>query len=354
MGVRAILPPDLQTATRAPTAADKAYVKGTLWLDTAASTSYMWPGSGNWISLGSGTTGAVVTLTGDAGGPIAPVGGNLDIKGTANEIDVDGTAGTLTVSLPTALTTPGSLQTTTTAIVGTGLTVTTGGILVSGGDIVNSHGAAAADVTIEVTNSNNASGASRAGVEIATGGASSGDPYLSFQISGVGASTMTMGLDNSASDLFVISNSSAVGTSNALTLTQAGALTATTSVTATTSLTATLGNITATNGNLVLGTAGNKIVSTSVAATTAAGANSFGTVVLVAGTATVSTTAVTANSMIHLTRQSIGATGAAEVGFLSVGTIIAGTSFVINACSKDDASVPSASDLSVVAWMIVN
>ena len=38
MGVRAILPPDLQTATRAPTSADKAYVKGTLWLDTSAST----------------------------------------------------------------------------------------------------------------------------------------------------------------------------------------------------------------------------------------------------------------------------------------------------------------------------
>jgi hypothetical protein len=113
---------------------------------------------------------------------------------------------------------------------------------------------------MEVTNTNNANAASRAGVEIATGGASSGDPYLRFEISGVGASTMTMGLDNSASDLFVISNSSAIGTSNALSLTQAGALTATTT------LTASSGAITATNGNFVGTAAGTGILLNSPAA----------------------------------------------------------------------------------------
>ncbi len=354
LGVRALNPPDLQLATRAPTSADTAYVKGTLWLDTSAATSYMWPGSGDWIALGSGTAGAIVTLTGDSGGAISPVGGNIDILGTANEITTTGTAGTITLTLPSAIIAPGSivattsLESTTSTTVGDALTVTTGGILVSGGDIINSHSSAAADVTIEVTNSDNTSGSSRSGVEIATGGASSGDPYLSFQISGVGASTMTMGLDNSASDLFVISNSTALGTSNALTLSQAGALTATTT------LTATLGAITATNGNLVLGTAGNKIMSTSVASTTTAGANSFGTVTLVGGTATISTTAVTASSIIFLTRQGVGATGAAALGELSVGTIVANTSFVINAWSQADATALAATDVSSIGWTIVN
>lgn len=126
------------------------------------------------------------------------------------------------------------------------------------------------------------------------------------------------------------------------------------SLTASTTLTATLGAITATNGNLVFGTAGNKIISTSVGSTTAAGANSFGKVTLVGGTATVATTAVTANSIIYLTRQSVGATGAAALGSLSVGTITAGTSFVINAWSAADATALQASDVSVIGWMIVN
>lgn len=126
------------------------------------------------------------------------------------------------------------------------------------------------------------------------------------------------------------------------------------SVTATTTVTATLGAITATNGNLVLGTAGNKIVSSSVASTTTAGANSFGKVTLVAGTATVATTAVTASSIIYLTRQSPGATGAAALGQLSIGTITAGTSFVINALSNADSTALATTDVSSVAWFIVN
>jgi len=126
------------------------------------------------------------------------------------------------------------------------------------------------------------------------------------------------------------------------------------SVTAATTITATLGAITATNGNLVLGTAGNKIVSSSVATTTTAGANSFGSVTLSGGTATVSTTAVTASSLVVLWRQSIGATGAAALGFLVVGTITASTSFVINAVQVATATSLQASDVSVVGWMIIN
>lgn len=122
------------------------------------------------------------------------------------------------------------------------------------------------------------------------------------------------------------------------------ALVAPGSVTATTSLTATLGNITATNGNLVLTAAGNKVVHTSMGTTSAAGANSAGTVALVAGTVVVSTTAVTANSQIHLTCQALGTVTAPSA--LAVTAKSAGTSFTILASQNTDTST--------IFWEIVN
>ena len=67
----------------------------------------------------------------------------------------------------------------------------------------------------------------------------------------------------------------------------------------------------------------------------------MGTATLTAGAATVSTTAVTANSRIFLTSQS----GTTNGGFLSVSTRTAGTSFAI--------ASSNASDARTVAWMIV-
>ncbi len=134
----------------------------------------------------------------------------------------------------------------------------------------------------------------------------------------------------------------------------AGTVSTVTTITAGTSITATLGNITATNGNIVRGTAGNKDVYTSVASTTTAGANSAGTVTLVGGTATISTTAVGASSFIRLSRQSVGATGANALGILSVGTKTAGVSFVINALQVAQATDLQDTDVSVVAWEVVN
>ncbi len=122
----------------------------------------------------------------------------------------------------------------------------------------------------------------------------------------------------------------------------------------TTTLTATLGDITATNGNIVRGTAGNKDVYSSVATTTTAGANSAGTVTLASGTATVETTAVTSASQIRLYRQGIGSTGAAALGVLTLGTIVDGTSFVITAVQPADATAAQTTDVSVIGWEIVN
>lgn len=126
------------------------------------------------------------------------------------------------------------------------------------------------------------------------------------------------------------------------------------SIAATTSITATLGAITATNGNFVKGTAGNKDIYSSVAASAAAGANSAGTAVLVGGTVTIATTSVTALSLIRIYRQSIGATAAAALGILTIGTITAATSFVVNSVSAADATALQATDVSIVFWEIVN
>lgn len=68
----------------------------------------------------------------------------------------------------------------------------------------------------------------------------------------------------------------------------------------------------------------------------------MGAVALVLGTATVSTTAVSANSRIFLTHQDNGGV----VGFVTVSARVAGTSFTITSSS--------ALDTSTVAWIIVD
>ena len=115
----------------------------------------------------------------------------------------------------------------------------------------------------------------------------------------------------------------------------AGSVTAGTSITAGTLITSgtgfssTNGGFSTNNGNVVLGTAGNKI-------TIATGTNaSIGTsAAMTAGTITVSTTAVTSSSKIFLTSNTPGGTA----GTLSAPTasIVNGTSFVINSSNAAD------------------
>ena len=97
------------------------------------------------------------------------------------------------------------------------------------------------------------------------------------------------------------------------------------------------GNLRMDNGNISLNTAGNKlnIATGSNASVGVSGA-------MTAGTITISTTAVTASSRIFLTHATLGGTQ----GILSVGTIVAATSFVINSSS--------ATDTGTVNWWIIN
>jgi hypothetical protein len=157
VGVRAKNPPNVQLAVINPTSQND-FIKGDLWLNTALDTAFMWSGD-TWIALGSGTTGAIVTLTGGSGGALSPTAGNMNILGTANQITSTGSGSTITFSLPSAITAPGSLTTTTslaattTITAGTTITATAGDITATLGNIVvngaakhfSCHGGAATD-----------------------------------------------------------------------------------------------------------------------------------------------------------------------------------------------------------------
>jgi hypothetical protein len=75
-----------------------------------------------------------------------------------------------------------------------------------------------------------------------------------------------------------------------------------------------------------------------------------GQATLVAGTVTVSTAAVTASSLIFLTR---GTNSGTAAGVLTVGTITAATSFVINSITAGGTAVQTG-DTAVVNWWIIN
>ncbi len=284
-------------ANRVPTTND-LQPPGTQW--KYLNTIYESNGTGGWTSIsGDGALNTINNLT--------PTSGNITIAGTANQITVANAGSTVTLSLPSAISgltsiTSGSFITSS-ATLGTTFTANsltpTGSdsnidLLVNGkgtGGVIHSRGLVGGDITIECTNTDNTNSASRAGIEIAVGGSSAGDPYLTFLVSGNTA--FTMGLDNSVSDNFVISSTTTLGTNNVFNLTAAGAASVTTSLTAGTSITATLGDVTATNGNLVASTAGKGVV------IKGGTGGRTGTVTLASGTVTLSGLAfLTANSRL--------------------------------------------------------
>lgn len=153
------------------------------------------------------------------------------------------------------------------------------------------------------------------------------------------------GTSATIADSLVFSSAIGLNSPNTrLTLTSVGALTTAGSsanltiggsATVNGSITSTTGNITSTAGDVIISTAGKGLQ-------IKGGSNAkIGTSVLVGGTVTVSTTAITANSVVFLTVQVTGGT----TGNLSIGTVTAGTSFIINSTS--------AIDTSTVGWIII-
>lgn len=290
-----VYPQFIGYALRPPTTQD-IYNPGTRWQDNSVNPPniYQTTGAGVWY-VDSGTPGVFTSLT-VTPGPIS-LTGTTSINTSGSAVTTIGTGGTGAVNIGNAT---GNTAVTGSLTASTGLVATTGGVTANAGNITATAGnivASAGNITATLGNITAAAG-----------------------------------------------NISAT----------AGSVSAGTSVTAGTTVTATLGAITATNGNFVKGTAGNKDIYNSVATDGTAGANSAGTATLAGGTITINTTAVTASSFIRLYRQSVGATGAAALGFLSIGTVVAGASFQINAVQAADATALQATDVSVVAWEIVN
>jgi hypothetical protein len=177
----------------------------------------------------SGTnTGDQTSVTGNAGTATAlatprTING-VAFDGTAN-ITVAAAAGTLTGATlasgvaASSLTSLGTL-TSLTVSAASGNSVTTNTISGSYGFVNVST--LAGTVKDGIINQRNTAGTDHALTYTSVGGASAGDPYMQFNISGV--TDWTMGVDNSDSDCFVISASSALGTSNRIRLTTGAAL----------------------------------------------------------------------------------------------------------------------------------
>jgi len=87
-------------------------------------------------------------------------------------------------------------------------------------DFTFTSATAGATRTLTVSNTNNSNAASQALVQTTTGGASAGDPFHTFTITG--ATSFSLGLDNSASDAFVIAASTALGTTNVMSVATTG------------------------------------------------------------------------------------------------------------------------------------
>lgn len=121
LGVRAARPPNIILTERAPTSNDKAYVKGDIWVDIPDLASYQYGGGGDWIALGTGAVGGIVTIDGDTG-TATPAGGVVNIIGTsADGLSFAGATDTLTGSIAASSTTQrGSVELATNAETVTG------------------------------------------------------------------------------------------------------------------------------------------------------------------------------------------------------------------------------------------
>src|ERR1700743_60754 len=108
-----VLPPPLPFQT-APNSNQTNYEIGQLVYTppNAPTAFYLYGGAGNWIQFASNS------------------GDVIAVNGTANQITANTASGTVTLSLPSAITAPGSLTTTTT------LTATLGNITATNGNLV--------------------------------------------------------------------------------------------------------------------------------------------------------------------------------------------------------------------------
>ncbi len=110
VGIKEKNPPNIRYFHKDPTALDiSGFDIGDIWINTDTPTSWQLMGKAggiaNWITIGGGTT-QISTLTGDVGGAVAPVAGNVNINGVAAQgvSTSNGGAGILSVTVQDATT----------------------------------------------------------------------------------------------------------------------------------------------------------------------------------------------------------------------------------------------------------
>lgn len=243
--------PDPITKTSAPTANDKNYPNGFVWIykngDTR--TAYTYGGldsSGDavWILAGPGDSD-VDTLTGDSGGAISPAAGNITLAGGTN-ITSAGSGSTITFNMDAAITLATSVTSALyTTAAGSDLLLTG----VSGQDVVMKLGDAAGATKFSITDSGDSevfsvdsngviafTNLSNTGTFTTSGGTASINASSNFNTvinSGTSSGTVTVG--NSAAGAITVdsgagvsidgataSNFTVTGASENLTLSSAG------------------------------------------------------------------------------------------------------------------------------------
>ena len=225
---------------RAPTSTDIGgpipFPIGKSWVDTLNSAAYVLTNlvtvsgltTATWVTTGGGA-GAVATLTGDSG-TATPVAGNIFIDGIANQIVTAGSAGTLTVGLPSAVTAPGSLATTTTLAAGTslssGTTITAGTSVAATTSVTAGTTVTATLGNITATNGNFVGSAAGTGILLNSPAASAASPGPVVVNGRSGQATFTSVSIAAAADLtLTITNSAITGATTQVIYSMSGSTT---------------------------------------------------------------------------------------------------------------------------------
>lgn len=181
------------------------------------------------------------------------------------------------------------------------------------------------DVLHTVENEDNTNASSNAASLMISGGASGGDAYSQWQVTGAGV--FTAGIDNSDGDSWVLAASTTLGASNVL------------------RVDGTSSDVSVAAGNLAISTTGKGLQVKGGAAT-----DMVGTATLASGTITVNNTNIATGDLIFIQR--IDRNGSSAIGYLSY-TISAATSFTINSDQFASPGTTETNDTSILAYQII-
>lgn len=209
-------------STRDPNSTDINYVPGQQWANTSSGTNWflgkVLAGVATWNLAGAGSSGAVISFTGDAGGAEVPDGGgNFNLLGTANQITTTGSLNTETISVPATFIAPGSIASTTSMSAGTTLTSVGATTLATAGASVNTFGNATGATSLTFTSGSggitltatNAALTANSGTGIL--GISADAAATTVNVAtGAGAKTATFGSTNTTSTTSIKSGSGGI------------------------------------------------------------------------------------------------------------------------------------------------